>query len=206
MHPPQTPPNAGPCPYTPFHASAKSLRPCTAQHERLSHMSTAKMIFCFDGQAIPLEVVYEDDHLLVVNKAAGMVIHPAPGNYSGTLVNALLHRFGLPSVHISVEEPSEGAGDSGSREDGAKDGVGSKDEVAEEEEEEEEGPWALPEVSRGLSGGIIRPGIVHRLDKGTTGLLVVAKDEQTLTGLAAQFKAHTVPPSSWMLPQEQKYV
>ncbi len=49
-------------------------------------------------------MVYEDDHLLVINKAAGMVIHPAPGNYTGTLVSALLHRFGLPSVRLSADD------------------------------------------------------------------------------------------------------
>ena len=53
-------------------------------------------------QDIPLEVVYEDEHLLVLNKAAGMVVHPAPGNYSGTLVNALLHRFGMPAVRLQL--------------------------------------------------------------------------------------------------------
>ena len=53
-------------------------------------------------QDIPLDVVYEDEHLLVLNKAAGMVVHPAPGNYSGTLVNALLHRFGMPAVRLQL--------------------------------------------------------------------------------------------------------
>ena len=53
-------------------------------------------------QDIPLDVVYEDEHLLVLNKAAGMVVHPAPGNYSGTLVNALLHRFGMPAVRLEL--------------------------------------------------------------------------------------------------------
>ena len=60
-------------------------------------------------QDIPLDVVYEDEHLLVVNKAAGMVIHPAPGNYSGTLVNALLHRFGLPPVRLDAQDHPTGA-------------------------------------------------------------------------------------------------
>ncbi|BDA42964.1 RNA pseudouridine synthase 2, chloroplastic [Coccomyxa sp. Obi] len=133
---------------------------------------------------IPLDVVYEDEHLLVVNKAAGMVIHPAPGNYSGTLVNALLHRFGLPPVRLDPEGPPTGHS--------VEDAQGKGEE---EEEDEGDGPWALPEVAAGVGhpgGRVIRPGIVHRLDKGTTGLLVAAKDERTLTGLAAQFKAHTV--------------
>lgn len=89
---------------------------------------------------IPLDIVYEDDDLLVVNKAKGMVVHPAHGNHSGTLVNALLHH----------------CGDS-------------------------------------LSGinGVIRPGIVHRIDKNTSGLLIVAKNDAAHLGLAEQIKVHS---------------
>lgn len=93
------------------------------------------------AQDIPLDVVYEDTHLLVVNKPKGLVVHPAPGNPEGTLVNALLH-------HCA----------------GSLSGI----------------------------GGEIRPGIVHRIDKDTSGLLVVAKDDATHTGLAEQFAAHTI--------------
>jgi 23S rRNA pseudouridine1911/1915/1917 synthase len=89
---------------------------------------------------IPLDVVFEDEALIVVNKPAGMVVHPAPGTPSGTLVNALM-------AHC---------GDSLS-------GV----------------------------GGVARPGIVHRIDKDTSGLLVVAKTDAAHHGLAAQFAAHT---------------
>jgi len=92
-------------------------------------------------QDIPLDIVYEDDHLLVVNKAAEMVVHPGHGNYSGTLVNALLFHFGnLPKN-------------------------------------------ALSETAY--------PGLVHRIDKGTTGLLVIAKTESTLNSLARQFYDRT---------------
>ena len=89
---------------------------------------------------IPLDIVYEDDDLLVVNKPKGMVVHPAHGNYTGTLVNALLHH----------------CGDS-------------------------------------LSGinGVIRPGIVHRIDKNTSGLLIVAKNDASHLKLAEQIKADT---------------
>ncbi len=90
---------------------------------------------------IPLEVIWEDADLVVVNKPAGMVVHPAPGTPGGTLVNALLHHFG-----------------------GALSGV----------------------------GGTARPGIVHRIDKDTSGLLVVAKSDAAHHGLAAQFERHTV--------------
>lgn len=92
-------------------------------------------------EAIPLDVVFEDDDLIVVNKPPGMVVHPAPGSPSGTLVNALL-------AHC---------GDSLS-------GV----------------------------GGMKRPGIVHRIDKETSGLLVVARSDAAHHGLAAQFEKHTV--------------
>lgn len=89
---------------------------------------------------IPLDIVYEDGDLLVVNKPKGMVVHPAAGNYDGTLVNALLHH----------------CGDS-------------------------------------LSGinGVIRPGIVHRIDKDTSGLLIVAKNDTAHRHLAEQIKAHS---------------
>ena len=90
---------------------------------------------------IPLDIVYEDEDLIVVNKARGMVVHPAPGHYTGTLVNALMYH----------------CGDS-------------------------------------LSGinGELRPGIVHRIDKDTSGLLVVAKNDYAHLSLAAQLKDHSL--------------
>jgi 23S rRNA pseudouridine1911/1915/1917 synthase len=92
-------------------------------------------------EAIPLEVIFEDDDLIVINKPSGMVVHPAPGTPSGTLVNALLAHCG---DNLS--------------------GV----------------------------GGMKRPGIVHRIDKETSGLLVVAKSDAAHQGLAKQFEAHSV--------------
>src|SRR5206468_1186971 len=94
-----------------------------------------------EAQDIPLTVVFEDDHLLVVDKAAGLVVHPAAGNFDGTLVNALLH-------HCA----------------GNLSGI----------------------------GGVARPGIVHRIDKDTSGLLVVAKTDVAHEGLARQFAAHSI--------------
>ena len=89
---------------------------------------------------IALDIVYEDDDLLVVNKKSGMVVHPAPGNYSGTLVNALMyHCNSLSTVNTEV-----------------------------------------------------RPGIVHRIDADTSGLLLVAKNDETHIALAEQIKEHTV--------------
>lgn len=93
-----------------------------------------------EPEAIPLEVVWEDDDLIVIDKPAGMVVHPAPGSPDGTLVNALIHH----------------CGDSLS-------GV----------------------------GGAKRPGIVHRIDKDTSGLLVVAKTDRAHQGLAIQFEKHS---------------
>ncbi len=90
---------------------------------------------------IPLDIIYEDSDLLVVNKPVGMVVHPAAGNPCGTLVNALLYHCGSSLSGI---------------------------------------------------GGVIRPGIVHRIDKDTSGLLVVAKNDETHLALSEQLKDHTV--------------
>lgn len=90
---------------------------------------------------IPLAILFEDDHLMVVNKPAGMVVHPAQGNWTGTLVNALVYHFNqLPT----------------------------------------------------LPGNTGRPGLVHRIDKDTSGLLVIAKSENAMTDLAHQFFHHTI--------------
>ena len=93
------------------------------------------------AENIPLDIVYEDDDLLVVNKPKGMVVHPAPGNYEGTLVNALLYH-----------------------------------------------------CRNNLSGinGILRPGIIHRIDKDTSGLLLVAKNDKSHNILASQIKEHSL--------------
>lgn len=94
-----------------------------------------------EAQDIPLVVAFEDEHLIVVDKPAGLVVHPAAGNLDGTLVNALLHHCG-----------------------GSLSGI----------------------------GGVARPGIVHRIDKDTSGLMVAAKTDRTHEGLARQFAAHSI--------------
>ena len=91
-----------------------------------------------EPEDIPLSVVYEDEHMVVVDKPAGLVVHPAPGHYTGTLVNALLHH--------------------------------------------------CPNLS-GI-GGVARPGIVHRLDQDTSGLIVVAKSQLAMDGLVKAFASH----------------
>jgi len=98
-------------------------------------------------EQIPLEILYEDEHLLIVNKPAGLVTHPAHGNYTGTLVNALLyHCRTLSSLNEAM-----------------------------------------------------RPGIVHRLDKDTSGLMVIAKNDAVHTGLAKQFAARTIEREYWAI-------
>lgn len=91
------------------------------------------------GEDIPLDILYEDDHLIVVNKPVGMVVHPAPGSPSGTLVNALIHHCGASLQGI---------------------------------------------------GGVRRPGIVHRLDRDTSGVMVAAKTEKAHKHLSGQFADH----------------
>lgn len=94
-----------------------------------------------EAEDIPLDIVYEDDEVIVVNKPAGMVVHPAPGNYRGTLVNALMHHCGdnLSSIN-----------------------------------------------------GVVRPGIVHRIDKNTSGILMVAKTDRAHTSLSQQLAEHSI--------------
>ena len=104
---------------------------------------------------IPINIIYEDDDLLVVNKEAGMVVHPAYNNWNGTLVNALAYHFeNLPN----------------------------------------------------MKGNIGRPGLVHRIDKDTSGLLVIAKTETAMTGLAAQFAKHDLERTyyalAWGVPDQ----
>jgi 23S rRNA pseudouridine1911/1915/1917 synthase len=94
-----------------------------------------------EPQDIPLEVIFEDDDVIVLNKPAGMVVHPAPGNHDGTLVNALLHHCGDSLSGI---------------------------------------------------GGVKRPGIVHRLDKDTSGIMIAAKNDIAHHGLSEQFSDHSI--------------
>ncbi|NJN26047.1 MAG: RluA family pseudouridine synthase [Cyclobacteriaceae bacterium] len=97
---------------------------------------------------LPLDIVFEDDHLLIVNKPAGMVVHPAFQNWSGTLVNALAYHF-----------------------------------------------TTLPEIKNNEG----RPGLVHRIDKDTSGLLVIAKTETAMASLARQFYDHSIERTYWAL-------
>lgn len=93
------------------------------------------------AEDIPLDIVYEDEDVVVVNKPRGMVVHPSPGNWNGTLVNAIMHHCGDSLSSIN---------------------------------------------------GVVRPGIVHRIDKDTSGLLMIAKNDKAHESLAAQLKEHSV--------------
>ena len=150
---------------------------------------------------IPLVIAYEDEHLLVVDKPAGLVVHPAPGWPGGTLVNALLHHLGLPAAEAGPAgggaglipvPPDTGRGSSGDSDDYGDllDGLD-----GEEEDLEEGGHHPLQSQLALLRPGPappIRPGLVHRLDRGTSGLLVVAKTAAVHAHLAGQFKGRTV--------------
>mmetsp|Transcript_24826 Transcript_24826/g.36701 ORF Transcript_24826/g.36701 Transcript_24826/m.36701 type:complete len:489 (-) Transcript_24826:75-1541(-) len=120
------------------------------------------------AQDLPLDVLYEDEHMIVLNKAAGMVVHPAVGNWQGTVVNALAYYLAHKSPFGSGEFIESDGKVKADQADGV-DAVGANGEV----------------VS-------FRPGIVHRLDKGTTGILVVAKTRDSLSALSAAFAAREV--------------
>ncbi|KAK9164592.1 hypothetical protein Syun_005494 [Stephania yunnanensis] len=129
-----------------------------------------------EPEDIPLDIVYEDAHVLVVNKPAHMVVHPAPGNTNGTLVNGILHHCTFPNIAFSS------AGMLSESE------CGSDDEI----DRSFENRHLYDEINSSRCTDAIRPGIVHRLDKGTSGLLVVAKDEHSHSHLSEQFKQHKV--------------
>ena len=118
----------------------------TKEHHKIRTGDSIKLVIpppvatALIPEAIPLDILYEDADLLVINKPAGLVVHPAAGHSSGTLVNALLHHCG----------------------------------------------------SLAAIGGEQRPGIVHRLDRDTSGIMVVAKSDRALTGLMNQFKQRTI--------------
>ncbi|OGW50138.1 MAG: hypothetical protein A2078_02140 [Nitrospirae bacterium GWC2_57_9] len=115
------------------------------QGEQVTLEIPERKVFQVLAEPIPLYVIYEDRHLIVLNKPPGLVVHPAPGNYTGTLVNALLHHYG-----------------------------------------------SLPTAAAAGETARVRAGIVHRLDKDTSGVMVVARTHEALAALSAQFKARIV--------------
>jgi len=136
---------------------------------------------------IPIDIVYEDSDLLIVNKSAGMVVHPAYGNRTGTLVHALLYHVGCAGLVIDPDA-------SGTSVDPGESGVSgvSPDPVSSDPTVRNIGLSGINTGPR-FDGDIgIRPGIVHRLDKDTSGLLVVAKNDVAHTILAGQFAQRTI--------------
>lgn len=118
------------------------IRPNDKIHIELPRKSKADRVLV--SQDIPLDIIYEDDHLLIVNKAAGMVVHPGINNADGTLVNALVHYLNKDSLPVMEGNDMD------------------------------------------------RPGLVHRIDKNTSGLLVIAKTNIAMSGLAKQFLDHSI--------------
>ena len=122
-------------------------KPCTAKNYKVSIGQQVELvmpepeILSVEAENIPLDIVYEDEDVLVVNKPRGMVVHPAVGNYTGTLVNAILYHCGERLSSIN---------------------------------------------------GVIRPGIVHRIDKDTSGLLMIAKNNMAHESLSAQLAEHSI--------------
>ncbi|MBO5667137.1 MAG: RNA pseudouridine synthase, partial [Firmicutes bacterium] len=121
-------------------ATLKEKKYKVKAQDRLEVSLPEPELLAVEAENIPLDIVYEDDDVVVVNKPRGMVVHPAPGNYTGTMVNALLyHCKNLSSIN-----------------------------------------------------GVIRPGIVHRIDKDTSGLLMVAKNDVAHRALAEQLAVHSI--------------
>ena len=139
------------------------------------------------AQDIPLRVLFEDDELLVIDKEQDMVVHPALGNHEGTVVNALLGRYGMAFSKIFSED-QEG---SALEVDGEAevDGDFPEDTNYDEENTKNSSVKTTDEIS--LDSVLIRPGIVHRLDKDTSGTLVIARTPSSYRSLSAQFKGHT---------------
>ena len=120
---------------------AESKKYAVKEGDEISFTETEAVPYEAEAEDIPLDIVYEDDDIIVINKPSGMVVHPAPGNYTGTLVNALL--------------------------------------------------WHCKESLSGI-GGVMRPGIVHRIDKDTSGLLVVAKNDASHRALSEELGYHGI--------------
>lgn len=114
---------------------------------------------------IPLDIIYEDEFLIVLNKAAQMVVHPAFGNRNGTLINALLYHLGIQSIKLADES----------------------------DEMDADIPLSTATAAPRFEGDLtVRPGLVHRLDKDTTGLMVIAKNDVVHAHLAQQFHDRTI--------------
>ena len=147
-----------------------------------------------DPEDIPLDIVYEDDHVIVIDKSADMVMHPSPGHCSGTMVNALLYHCGIAEgIPISDDLDPSAGGSLESMRAATRKGVDA-DGGGEDSDDDDEDPDIVtaPGIVTAHNSGNVRPGIVHRLDKGTTGLVVVAKTDVAHRALSEQFKDRTI--------------
>jgi 23S rRNA pseudouridine1911/1915/1917 synthase len=140
----------------------------------ISYIIEEKEVSKVTPEKIPLDIVYEDDDMIVINKPQGMVVHPAPGSPNNTFVNALLFHLGefAASRLLDVDVLPGGA----------------------PEEEGEEDAMDLPETPEAASASPVslRPGVVHRLDKGTSGVLLAGKHPEAVAKLSALFAARKV--------------
>ncbi|OGU58766.1 MAG: hypothetical protein A2X64_00565 [Ignavibacteria bacterium GWF2_33_9] len=124
-------------------------------------------------QDIPLDIVYEDEYLMVINKPSGMVVHPGFGNRYGTVVNAVLYHLGKrEAIKFDIDD---------------------------EEDEDDENSELSGDEGKIYASDDVRPGIVHRIDKDTSGLLLLAKDAEVHPKLAIQFSNHTIKREYWAL-------
>lgn len=123
---------------------------------------------------IPLDILYEDEHIIAINKPNGMVVHPAPGSPNGTFVNALLYHLGPDAQKLLAASKS------------ALDAIDS--------DSEDDIDFDLPETPEAAQASpqYLRPGIVHRLDKGTSGVLLAAKHPEAVTKLCALFAQRNI--------------
>lgn len=131
---------------------------------------------------VPLDIVLEDEHLLVVNKPAGMVVHPAYGHRTGTLVHAVLYHLGAERLSFDEEDVDP---------------------------DEDEAGLSMLDAGPRFDGDLtLRPGVVHRLDKDTSGLLVIAKHGEAHAGLAEQFASRTIRRQYqalvWGIPEQRE--
>lgn len=123
---------------------------------------------------IPLDILYEDEHIIAINKPNGMVVHPAPGSPNGTFVNALLYHLG-PDAQKLIDATKAAMGD-------------------DEKDMDDDLDFDLPETPEAAQASppSMRPGIVHRLDKGTSGVLLAAKHPEAVTKLCALFAQRNI--------------
>ena len=147
-----------------------------------------------EPEDIKLNVIYEDEDVIVIDKPAGMVVHPAPGHSNGTLVNALLYHCGCPALVVQegrkIPKSLDFAEENGEEDNDVNDDDDDDDD--DEDDDNNDDDEIMPYLGPEEEDMTVRPGIVHRLDKGTSGLLVCAKNSSAHQHLCDQFAARSV--------------